>query len=631
MSYFFSMLVLAEPKTDLVRERWARSERLGAHRDSDAYPVGITEADLAERRERLEHALRDERELLEPITTELARGPMVAIVADHEGVILSAQADRKVVDPIARVRLVEGARWGESTRGTNAIGTALVEGRPIAVVGRAHFEHRNRNIFCYATPIRDAYGDIVAVLDVTGPLAHHDAVVGAAVQAAGLTLERAIRSMAYGDRRSGALGAIERLVHRASAPTLLVEASGVARIVNAAARRALFSGATTVSPADARCERIFGVTFAELLQLAERGETLFETTHGVYRIAIDPIAGAADRTLAVLVHFEEDRPLVSASPVSTPIARAPISSPPPSVPAAPELGAILASDPGVIAAKNAAASFAATPLPVLLLAETGTGKELFARAIHGASPRRDRAFVAVNCGALSPELLASELFGYAPGAFTGAARAGSEGRIAAADGGTLFLDEIAEMSKALQAVLLRVLDDGVYQRVGETRDRRADFRLVCATCRDLPAMVADGSFRSDLFYRIQGACVTIPPLRDRSDRVWLAEQLAGPAARLTADAKSWIDEHDWPGNVRELKSAVLHAKALSNGAPEIDRDHFPRPLGAPSRGGSTTTRKSIVRDAIRTTLAACAGNVSEAARRLGASRNTIYRALKDED
>jgi len=616
------MLVLAEPKTDLVRERWARAERLGAHRDSDGYPVGITELDLAERRDRLERVLRDERELLEPITAELARGSMVAIVADHEGVILSAQADRKVVDPISRVRLVEGARWGEATRGTNAIGTALVEGRPVAVVGRAHFEHRNRGLFCYATPIRDAYGDIVAVLDVTGPLAHHDAVVGAAVQAAGLTLERAIRSMAYGDRRSGALAAIERLVHRSSAPTMLVEASGVARIVNAAARRAVFSG----MHGDARCERIFGVSFAELVQLAGEGESRFETPNGVYRIAVDPIAGAADRTLAVLVHLEEERALVTAvAPAKAP------SSPSPIEPSVPELAAILANDPGVVLAKKAAASFAATPLPVLLLAETGTGKELFARAIHGASPRRDRPFVAVNCGSLAPELLASELFGYAPGAFTGAARTGSEGRIAAADGGTLFLDEIAEMSKALQAVLLRVLDDGVYQRVGETRDRRADFRLVCATCRDLPAMVADGSFRSDLFYRIQGACVTIPPLRDRTDRVWLAEQLAGDGALLGDDAKAWIDEHDWPGNVRELKSAVLHATALANGAAEIAREHFPRPLVAPSSRGRSTTRKGIVREAIKATLAACAGNVSEAARRLGASRNTIYRALEDDD
>jgi transcriptional regulator of acetoin/glycerol metabolism len=624
------VLVLAEPVNEIVRERWDRAQKLGLDRDADGYPIGTSSAELTERKARLDDVLREERELLEPISAGLASGPLVAIVADREGVILSAHADRHFVDPLARVRLVEGARWGEETRGTNAIGTALAERRAVAVVGSAHYELRNRELFCYATPVHDAYGDIVAVLDVTGPMARHDAAVGLTVQAAGVALERALRAVAYGDARTGALAAIERLVHRASGPSMLIEASGAARVVNTAARAAL----RLPGDAPVTCERLFGVPFDVLVATAAgRGGMRFETRTGTWKLAVDPVAGAGSRTLALLVHLEPEHGssrAFRAAPAAA--ARAP---------AHPAFDAVLGRDAAVVEAKAKAERFARTQLPVLLLAETGTGKELFARAIHAVSERRDRPFVAINCGSLAPDLIASEMFGYAPGSFTGAARTGFEGRVGAADGGTLLLDEIAEMPAALQASLLRVLDSGTYQRVGEARERRADFRLICATCRDLPAMVAAGTFRGDLFYRIHGACVTIPALRERTDAVWLAERLlealspnASTAPRLADDAEQYVAEHGWPGNVRELKSAMAHALALAAGEPWIRREHLPSPLASsrpPARAAAAAepmTKKRIVRDAIEATLGSCAGNVSEAARRLGVGRGTIYRAVK---
>jgi transcriptional regulator of acetoin/glycerol metabolism len=218
------------------------------------------------------------------------------------------------------------------------------------------------------------------------------------------------------------------------------------------------------------------------------------------------------------------------------------------------------------------------------------------------------------------------------------------GKLGAANGGTLFLDEIAEMPDALQAALLRVLDDGVYHRVGDNRPSRADFRLVCATCRDLPALVEQGAFRRDLFYRVHGGCVTIPSVRERDDRVFLARgllaRLAAPAPplALTADAEAWIAEHDWPGNVRELKNALLHAVAMSAGEP-LTRACFPRVLVARHGGGrgavgpgaplSARSRDDLLRDAVREAMRASQGNVTEAARRLGVARSTIYRSLRE--
>ena len=477
-------------------------------------------------------------------------------------------------------------------------------------------------------PVRDKVyvdvdnGDIVAVLDVSGPVSNHDLAVGIAVQTAGFALSRALRASAFADANGGALGAIERLVHHASGPAMLIEASGVVRVVNERARAAL-----PLPPPGAAlsCERVFGVSFPELDAAAGQKDTRFQTRTGTYRLTIDRVAGDARRTLALLVYFE-----YQASP-TTRSGSTQVSTPPALEPSA--FDVILGNDVSLVRAKALASRFAKTELPVLLLAETGTGKELFAHAIHETSPRAARPFVALNCGALSPQLIASELFGHGPGAFTGASRGGTEGRIGAASGGTLFLDEIAEMPEDLQAALLRVLDDGVYQRVGETRDRRADFRLVSATSRDLPAMVRDGRFRSDLFYRIKGACVTIPALRDRSDVAFVAERLlhaSMPGASLAMDASQFIAEHTWPGNVRELKSAIMHALALADGT-VITRAHLPDVMItglANTSDPAPTTRKALVREAIDATLRVCAGNVSEAARRLGVGRGTIYRAVR---
>jgi transcriptional regulator of acetoin/glycerol metabolism len=239
-------------------------------------------------------------------------------------------------------------------------------------------------------------------------------------------------------------------------------------------------------------------------------------------------------------------------------------------------------------------------------------------------------------------LLESELFGHAPHAFTGASQRGADGKIAAANGGTLFLDEIGDMPTALQALLLRFLDDGTYYRVGEAQPRKADVRIVCATCRDLPGRVTAGEFRQDLFFRIQGACVSPPPLRERSDRVWLAENLLAaqsPAAELKHSARDFILQHAWPGNVRELKSALIQAHALAQGIP-IGREHFSHPLlglpadKLPGRGHNVAPntdvrpRQLLLRDAVDEALRLTNGNLSEAARRLNMARSTLYRILQ---
>ncbi|QQR75405.1 MAG: sigma 54-interacting transcriptional regulator [Holophagales bacterium] len=439
-----------------------------------------------------------------------------------------------------------------------------------------------------------------------------------------------------------------RLVDACPAPALLVEAGGRLRSANRAATSLL---GLTNGGAEPSLRDLVGIGWREVELIARDGQSdlaaelptarLLADRRGT-RVRFEPIAVADGSLAGVVAFFEPSSDTVAPTRRSGRNDRG--------------FDALFGDDPAVVATKEAGARFARTLLPILLLAETGTGKELLARAIHGASARRDRPFVAINCGALSPHLLESELFGYAPGAFTGASREGNDGKIGAARGGTLFLDEVGEMPGPLQALLLRVLEDGTYYRVGDNRPRQADVRLVCATCRDLPRLVADGAFRQDLYYRINGACLGLPPVRERQDVSalisHLLQGLAAEAGRATPpemapEAFESMVRFPWPGNVRQIKTALQHALILSDGD-TIRPEHLPRelaesepmperretvpPAAAPERSTApptpVRTLVEIERERLELAVATARGNLSRAADELGIARSTIYRRLR---
>jgi Nif-specific regulatory protein len=285
---------------------------------------------------------------------------------------------------------------------------------------------------------------------------------------------------------------------------------------------------------------------------------------------------------------------------------------------------------------------AATNATVLLMGESGTGKGLIARAIHVNSERRDKPFVKVDCASLPASLIENELFGHEKGAFTGADKA-TPGKFELAEGGTVFIDEIGELPLALQSKLLRVIQEREFERVGGTRTIQVDFRLVAATNRDLEAMVADGGFRADLYYRIRVVPIVLPPLRDRGeeDTTRLAEHFLEVFAKkhkrrvhgFSSAAMSALLAHSWPGNIRELENCVESAVVLSDDE-LISKRHLSLPSGEPTNPSIVTasdlsrTLEQVERDYILAVLDDCGGNQSEAARRLGISRNTLGRKLK---
>ncbi|MEZ4403266.1 MAG: sigma 54-interacting transcriptional regulator [Kofleriaceae bacterium] len=612
-----------------VVERWRRSQALGVAVDGPAPDERLLRGEaLRLHTERAGALAATAARTLDQAQAFLAERGYLMLLADPDGVVVSTRGGGAFADEARRVRLIAGACWSEAARGTNAIGTALCEARPTAVLGHAHYGRRFHGLVCYASPVCGPDGRVVGVLDATSTLERADDVVGFTVTSAARALEDALRQGAYASAGSAVARALTQAFERVGGPVLLIEPPGRIARANGAAQAVL-----GVPERAGRVQAVLGVGWSVL-----RAEAASPTAGGLaltlrdgdgrpqpMRAMVDPIAALDGSVIALVVYLESPR------------AR-PARAAPPAIGVADPFAALFSRDPGLDHALGFARRVAASDVPVMILAETGAGKELVATAIHQASLRRGRPFVAVNCGALAPSLLESELFGYAPGAFSGAERTGRAGYFAEASGGTLFLDEVAEMSPAMQAALLRVLEGGSYRRVGDAAVLHADVRIVTATCRDLPALVADGRFRQDLYYRLKGATVTLPPVRARADRLALARHLiellaarrGAPAPTVDAALAAWIEAQPWPGNVRELKTVLDVALVLADGAPALGLAHLPpEPVATPAAAPTAPHQlEEAEASVLRQALAACAGNVSAVAARLGVARSTVYRMMR---
>ncbi len=281
------------------------------------------------------------------------------------------------------------------------------------------------------------------------------------------------------------------------------------------------------------------------------------------------------------------------------------------------------------------ATVARTDATVVIRGESGTGKELIARAIHAQSERRFFPIVAVNCGAIPETLLESELFGHEKGAFTGA-QYRRKGKIELANGGTLFLDEIGDVTSKMQVDLLRVLETHQFHRLGGNREITSDFRLVCATNQDLESLIQEGTFREDLYYRINVFVIDVPPLRARKEDIpeltryfveKYAHAMGKPVKQVSPEADSMMMAYGWPGNVRELENAIERAMVVGTG-PQIEPEDLPLHVERRPRAESELTLASMERDHIRTVLRHEKGNITRAARVLGIDRGTLYHKLE---
>jgi transcriptional regulator of acetoin/glycerol metabolism len=543
---------------------------------------------------------------------QIAGSNFMIAFANADGLLLDIISDPSFSDASNAACIRPGTVWTESICGTNGLGTAAHLKRAIVVHGREHFFSRYNNLTCVAAPIFAPDGELTGILDASSDCMSRQAHTQALVAMAATQIENGLFREHHRGNLLIAFHNRGEYLHTLSAGLLAVDNEG--RILAANRAAGVLLHGLPASPGR-RFADVFRTKFSTFVDEGRRKE----------RQRLEDDVGSQ-----FISTIENTRQFPMIQRVSRP------------QPALPKEVArqFVSADPTTAGVVRRVESAAARKMPILIRGETGTGKEQLARHAHAASGRTG-AFVPVNCAALPDSLIEAELFGYAEGAFTGAKKSGSGGLVREADGGTLFLDEIGDMPVTLQAVLLRFLDDWTVRPVGGAK-RQVDVLLVSATNANLDESIAKGRFRSDLLFRLNTLEVTLPPLRERSDFAEIARYLiekVDPSADLTESAIDRLAELNWDGNIRELRN-VLSRLSLAERGKLIDETAVESVVGpsfserlpgkASGDGGLKHDLHEIQRAHVLTAFAETGNNISKTARRLGVSRNTIYRALRDK-
>jgi transcriptional regulator of acetoin/glycerol metabolism len=541
---------------------------------------------------------------------QIAGSNFLIAFANADGLLLDIISDSSFSDASNAASIRPGTVWTERICGTNGLGTAAHLKRAIVVHGRDHFFSRYNNLTCVAAPIFAPDGELTGILDASSDCMSRQAHTQALVAMAATQIENGLFREHHRGNILIAFHNRGEYLHTLSAGLLAVDNEG--RILAANRAAGILLHGLPASPGR-RFADVFRTKFSTFVDEGRRKE----------RQRLEDEVGSQ-----FIATIENTRQFSMVRGGSTP--------PPPPKAIATQF---VSADPAIAGIVRRVESAATRKMPILIRGETGTGKEQLARHAHAAS-RRSGEFVAVNCAALPESLIEAELFGYSEGAFTGAKKGGSAGFFKEADGGTLFLDEIGDMPVALQAVLLRFLDDWTVRPVGGAK-RLVDVLLVSATNANLDESIAKGRFRSDLLFRLNTLEVTLPPLHERSDFADIARHLMrkiDPSADFTESAIDRLAELEWDGNIRELRN-VLSRLSLGGPGSLIDEAAVEVVVGhscterlareGPNNHGLRNDLHEIQRAHVLTAYAETGNNISRTARRLGVSRNTIYRTLRD--
>ncbi|MDD2545720.1 MAG: sigma-54-dependent Fis family transcriptional regulator [Burkholderiaceae bacterium] len=565
------------------------------------------------------HALISHSEpIMEYLFEQVRHSHSMVVLADQHGVLMHTLGDLDFLGKAERVALKCGASWHESQRGTNAIGTALAEAGPLEIHGAEHFLDRNGFLTCAAAPIHSAQGELLGILDISGDhRSRHPHTLGLVTTAARMIENSLLLSSCQGPivlqmhPRTEGIGSVAQGLLALSEDGWLMGANR-----------------TAMAWLGLRAADIGARALPQLLDLR------LDSLLAHLRQSPDKPMALRDHSGQLFHALAKFRPSLTLRPAALP------TTPPPNA-----LDRLDTGDLRWRAAADKALKVVDKGIPVLLLGESGVGKELFAKALHASSQRSHHPFVAINCAAIPEALIESELFGYSPGAFTGGRKQGAPGRLREAQGGTLFLDEIGDMPLALQTRLLRVLQERQVTPLGGGEPVAVDFALICATHQSLRDGVAQGRFRSDLYYRINGLGLKLPALRERSDFAPLTQRLlrelgGNRPLQIAPALRHALEHHPWPGNLRQFSNVLRTAVALLE--PEatcIDWQHLPEdfleelqpaaamPPTPPPASTPVQNLQALSEQAIAQALAQARGNMSAAARLLGISRQTLYRRL----
>lgn len=537
---------------------------------------------------------------------------MMALLVDPDGYVLSLTGNEKALSDARKINFVEGARWTETEVGTNAIGTALQTKEAVTINGAEHYSVASHQWSCSATPIFHDNGNLMGVIDVSCPVNHSHPFMLGMVTSISYAIEKEVSKRSYQEE----ISLFQQAAHLAETYSnqLFLVCNQKQMIISAS------------KPVRKRFPQSIGMNLYELLHNGYQ----IDAGMPFYSKENNKIIGSSYFLSEVLTH----RSNVSFQSQS-------FSKP-----------FIFKGECGTSEifqnTLNKVKLVAPTDATVFISGETGTGKEVIARAIHDNSPRKEGPFISLNCGAIPKELMESELFGYVEGAFTGARRQGYKGKFEQAQKGTIFLDEIGEIPHTMQVALLRVLQDRKVSPIGSTKEIPLDVRIITATHRDITKLVKEGDFREDLYYRLNVYPIDVPPLRKRKEDIpYLVRHFCkgnGWTIPNMEDLTSRLKEYDWPGNIRELINVLerLHILSLdeqssqdmyNNSFESLTIRHPSSSLSIEQENieeveKKLKAREKIQKDLMLDALKKTKGNVTAAAKLLEIPRSTFYKRLQ---
>lgn len=649
---------------DSIIKAHERSQAFGVAAADDPDFSSLThiqlERALDENRLLLDHAF----PAMQTLYGQIANTGNVVVLSSAQGVLLHTLGDTDFEEKASKVALLPGVDWSERTKGTNAIGTALSELQPVTVHGKQHYLAANMSLACSCAPIFDPEGGLLGALDVTGDYRSHHPHTLALVRMSVQMMENRMLENSFPK-------AIQLRFH-AGAEFLGTLAEGLVAFTRdgrflSANRCAQFQLGMSLNALKAHTfSSLFDLPISALVDLFGNAPTAPKQLcmHNGVNVWCQADIRPTSPWIAPLFSAMQDssatgspaQPTKTPSPEEVVVTRSRSDA----RRRASALDELDTGDKQIHSVIHKLRKVANHDIPVLILGETGTGKDLMARAIHDDSQRANKPFVPVNCASIPDTLIEAELFGYEEGAFTGARKKGSPGKILQAHGGMLFLDEIGDMPPHLQARLLRVLQERKVSPLGSANELHVDIYVVSATHKNLKEMIAHGQFREDLYYRLNGMVVQLPALRDRSDFEPLVHKIlqslskTGPAVAVSRDVMALLRCHHWPGNLRQLHNLLRTAVVMARDDGCIERAHLPddflmdvsravaprvetdvesphpHPAATPSEplphpDADNQRLQDVTLQTMVQILRQHKGNISAAAKALGVSRNTIYR------
>ena len=596
-----------------ILESWKRSMEMGVPYNLEKAPMKLDEYEVIADKEKQLDLYKIIGSYLDNIFKTFHDEKMSVSFSNENGIVLSISSGKAMQEKFNSINYVLGAGWTENDCGTNGIGTSLYTNKPIQIYATEHYCKMAHTLNCSSALIREPSSRII--LGVLTISTHKNIVPAHTLNWTISEAQKIEKAIEYHFQEES-ISLLERLFETNEQPCMICKLDGEINKLNSSAQ--IFNVKVGdkiedffVFPKYSRFEELFDNTY----------KTINRKTDQRYIVTIIPW-GIGNYVIGAIVYFQkENHNQANYAKLLNDCN---------------EFKCIIGESPSFNQVINLADKFSDSDMPILITGETGTGKEVLARAIHNNSNRKEKIFLPVNCGAIPKELISSVLSGHVEGAFTGTQKGGRMGKIEASSGGTLFLDEICEMPIDMQIYLLRVLEEGTITRVGSNKAIPVNLRIICATNKDIKHEVEIGNFRKDLYYRLNSVELHLPLLRERGDDIILLAEhflkLKSYELKLSMDATEVLMGYSWPGNIRELKSVINRAVLLSKNSIITSNELFipeKKQETQHSEPQSEIEARQLTSDIIKQVIKECGGNKSLAARRLKVSRMTLYRKIKE--